>query len=158
MGQSKLRIPRVATAVMVLGGLSCDDGGGGGGSAGRNAGSNTSNNAGSDGGVVEASSSRITKVAQQTCKLELSCEDGPFAGDSDGEENKKFATQQECVDAFVAAISRDLAGLSKPCGDAYLAYYECYIAQGCEPDKGKCAKLYARVEELCEGQLDDDDE
>lgn len=140
MKDSKLRIPRLAVAALVLGGA-CDNDGDGGKSGA--AGTNTSD-------------ARIDKLASRYCDLYAECYPEDF--------QDSYDDKPDCV----RTIRRDFQSYEDDygvtCADAVLDLAECDLsASTCEsdPDRfdAKCDALLAKAESACpELDIKGDDE
>lgn len=136
--ESKLRIPRVATAVLVLGGACGDD-------------EKKDNGAHLDTSGTDTSGERRQTVAAELCKLLIECEGGNTSLQPTCERNTTFD-----LDRYAATGTED-------CTDARLDYYACYASLTCselddeDSDAVDECVTKTRFEERCEGELDDDE-
>jgi hypothetical protein len=135
--ESKLRIPRFATAVLVLGGACGDE---------------EKSSRGSDLGTegTDTSAERQDTIAEQLCKLLIECEGGDAATLLP---TCKRNTKLDFAD-YAETVTDD-------CMDALLDYYACYASLSCEEADDEDSEAVeqcateTRIDERCEGQLDD---
>jgi hypothetical protein len=131
MTSSKFRIPRVAAAALMLGGVACD---------GSKDGTDSSQG-------VNTSSARIRSVGRSVCEAEQRCNAADF---SDSYTSVEDCTEQR-TDTF------PLAGQSgedvRKCQDAILDLGVCEAHEECvegELDDLECLDLYVTYVQLCE--------
>jgi hypothetical protein len=132
MSSQGFRIPRMAAALLVLGGASCDDEKTGSGTPGSGA-------AGTD-----TSNARIRRVSREVCAKQESC----GWAEADGEEPLTVSQcTEQLIQDFTSGAFSDAGGA--PCIDAYLDLYECYVEAACE-DEDDCNALLEAAYSQCD--------
>jgi hypothetical protein len=155
MLDSKLRIPRVALAVLVLGGACGDDetdddedgdagsGDAGGGHDGHDAGDER--DAGGDAGGgndVDVSDSRIQRVASDFCEQGFACDVEEVVGN--------FDDVAACVADSVTYWQDYVEARGEDCIDSQLDLYACAALLSCGEDvEDRCSELIETTGELC---------
>jgi hypothetical protein len=164
MMNGKLHIPRMAVAILVLGGACGEDESGSGDDAGANPRSdrsdggtsaaedvdsssddgNTSDAGGvqGDDGGVDVSKARLARVAQDFCKTAFACDAEMAMG--------HLQDETHCVDFISEIIESDMGEDGDECGDALLDTYDCYATASCEEESYTvCAEHIELVVEYC---------
>jgi hypothetical protein len=161
MADGKLKIPRMALAVLVLGGACGDDenndsgddagghdehdggghdehdAGGGGGDAGAGGG-----DGGGGGDTIDVSDARIQKVARDFCAQGFQCDVEEVVGNFDDE--------AECRADSVSYWEDYLPTLGEACIDAQLDLYACAALLSCdEAVDDECSDQVDKTAELC---------
>jgi hypothetical protein len=157
MLDSKLRIPRVALAVLVLGGACGDDesdddeggdagsGDAGGGHDGHDAGDEHDAGGGGDAGGgndVDTSDSRIQRVASDFCEQGFACDVEEVVGN--------FDDVAACVADSVTYWQDYVETQGEDCIDSQLDLYACAALLSCGEDiEDECSELIETTGELC---------
>lgn len=162
MADDKLRIPRVAFAVLVLGAACSDDGNGsddtdGGRDAGghdpdagdeRDAGEHDAGagDAGGDdaggGNGVDVSSARIEQIARDFCAQGFRCDVEEVVD--------TFDDEPECRTDSVSYWEDYISVLGEECIDAQLDLYACAALLSCDESvEDDCAELVTATENAC---------
>lgn len=132
--ECNLKIPRVATAVLVLGGACGED-----------------EPSPLDADGTDASSARKEAVAKAVCEHTFECDDRARSTDL----ASCTASIRAYFDEYVTADATD------DCVDALLDYYACYASLSCEEtdddasDSGRDCAFETRFDERCEGQFNE---
>lgn len=168
MNSKKLRIPRVAMAVLVLGGTACDDEDNKKKPAEdeEQHGSNTTNDDASvqgtntnptdkeeesardsgtptRPGAIDVSQARIAKVAADFCMSAFTC-DQEYA-------SEEYGDQETCVADQMSYFEEYTTTYGDACGDAQLDFYACLAAVDCDTDLDEeCEEEFGVFVQECE--------
>lgn len=141
MHTNKFRIPRIAMAVLVLGGTACDDEENEKPAEAEKQESNTPNNMKDDADTrepettrdsgpqtssIDVSDARVAKIAADFCMTAFTCDQ---AGASE-----EFVDQKTCVSDQVGYFQEYITTYGDACGDAQLDFYDCLARVDCDTD------------------------